>query len=145
VVHPTPYTLNHAPYTIHPAPYTVHPTPYQFGLPEDGEVVPDLHEDVVSLVPSVLTILLYRNVQWFRGGLVFKAHRLLYHSTPGLRVIKKKTGLTSLAFQRTAGWFQIFMRMWYAVNTPVIPHCLDLGLRVSCLGFRVSGLLSAQS
>jgi len=32
----------------------------------------------------------YRNVQRFRGGLVFKAHRLLYHSTLGLRVIKKK-------------------------------------------------------
>jgi len=29
-------------------------------------------------------------VKWFRGGLVFKAHRLLYHSTLGLRVIKKK-------------------------------------------------------
>ena len=29
---------------------------------------------------------------WVLGGfsLVFKAHRLLYHSTPGLRVIKKK-------------------------------------------------------
>ena len=26
----------------------------------------------------------------FRGGLVFKAHRLLYHSTIGLRVIKMK-------------------------------------------------------
>ena len=26
----------------------------------------------------------------FRGGLVFKAHRLLYHSTLGLRVLKKK-------------------------------------------------------
>ena len=26
----------------------------------------------------------------FRGGLVFKAHRLLYHSTQGLRVIKKR-------------------------------------------------------
>jgi len=26
----------------------------------------------------------------FRRGLVFKAHRLLYHSTLGLRVIKKK-------------------------------------------------------
>ena len=26
----------------------------------------------------------------FRGGLVFKAHRLLSHSTLGLRVIKKK-------------------------------------------------------
>jgi len=34
--------------------------------------------------------LLYRNVQWFRDGLVFKAHRLVYHSTIGLRVIKKK-------------------------------------------------------
>ena len=27
---------------------------------------------------------------WFRGGLVFKAHRLLHHSTLGLGVIKKK-------------------------------------------------------
>jgi len=26
----------------------------------------------------------------FRGGLVVKAHRLLYHSTLGLRAIKKK-------------------------------------------------------
>ena len=31
-----------------------------------------------------------RNVQQFRGGLVFTAQRLLYHSTLGLRVIKKK-------------------------------------------------------
>jgi len=30
-------------------------------------------------------------VKRFRGGLVFKAHRLLYHSTLGVRVIKKKT------------------------------------------------------
>jgi len=30
------------------------------------------------------------HVQRFRGGLVFKAHSLLYHSTLGLRVIKKK-------------------------------------------------------
>ena len=29
-------------------------------------------------------------MQRFRGGLVFKAHKLLYHSTLGLRVIKKK-------------------------------------------------------
>jgi len=29
-------------------------------------------------------------VQRFRGGLVLKAHRLFYHSTLGLRVIKKK-------------------------------------------------------
>ena len=32
----------------------------------------------------------HRDVQRFRGGLVFKAHRLLYHSTLGLRVIQKK-------------------------------------------------------
>ena len=31
-----------------------------------------------------------RNVNRFRGGLVFKAHRLVYHSTLGLRVINKK-------------------------------------------------------
>jgi hypothetical protein len=29
-------------------------------------------------------------VERFRGGLVFEAHRLLYHSTLGSRVIKKK-------------------------------------------------------
>ena len=29
-------------------------------------------------------------MQRFRGGLVFKAHSLLYHSTLGLRVIQKK-------------------------------------------------------
>ena len=31
-----------------------------------------------------------RQVKRFRGGLVFKAHRLAYHSTLGWRVIKKK-------------------------------------------------------
>ena len=33
---------------------------------------------------------LRRNVKRFRGGLVFKAHRLVYHSPLGLRVVKKK-------------------------------------------------------
>ena len=31
-----------------------------------------------------------RHLSWFRGGLVFKAHRWLCHSTLGSRVIKKK-------------------------------------------------------
>ena len=35
----------------------------------------------------------HRDVDWFRGGLVFKAHRLLYHSTLGSRVIKRKKRL----------------------------------------------------
>ena len=50
----------------------------------------------VKVWPSVCAVgswtlqLLYRNVQRSRGGLVFKAHRLVYHSILGLRVIKKK-------------------------------------------------------
>ena len=34
--------------------------------------------------------MLSRNVERFRGVLVLKAHRSLYHSTLGLQVIKKK-------------------------------------------------------
>ena len=40
-------------------------------------------------------------MQRFRGGLVFKAHRLLYHSTLGLRVIKKKKSPPSPCSGRT--------------------------------------------
>ena len=32
----------------------------------------------------------YSNVKPFQGGLVFEAHRLFYHSTLGLRLIKKE-------------------------------------------------------
>jgi len=39
---------------------------------------------------SISEQLFYRNEQWFRGGLVFKAGRLLYLSNQGLRVITKK-------------------------------------------------------
>ena len=40
--------------------------------------------------------LLHRNVKRFQGGLESKAHRLLYHSTLGSRVIKKKRRLGPL-------------------------------------------------
>jgi len=33
---------------------------------------------------------LAKKIKKFREGLVFKAHRLLYHSTPGSKVMKKK-------------------------------------------------------
>ena len=42
---------------------------------------------------SISEQLLGRNVERFRGGLVFEAHRLLYYSTLGTRVIKKKKNL----------------------------------------------------
>ena len=41
--------------------------------------------------PSTSGVKTIGQPNWFRGGLVFKAHRLLYHSALGLRVIKKKT------------------------------------------------------
>ena len=44
---------------------------------------------VDSILPRK-ELLLNRSVQRFRGGLVLKAHRLVYHSTLGLRVIQKK-------------------------------------------------------
>ena len=34
--------------------------------------------------------LFHRNVQYFRGGIVLKAHRLFYHSMLGSREIEKK-------------------------------------------------------
>ena len=43
-----------------------------------------------SVLFSIEEQLLRRNVERFRGGIVCKAHRLLYHSTLGLRVTKKK-------------------------------------------------------
>ena len=48
----------------------------------------------------------HRNVKRFRGGLEFKAHRLLHDSTLGLRVIKEKyrgaCGLLTGAFRNDA-------------------------------------------
>jgi len=53
---------------------------------------PLLHQRRRGHVPPPFNLrhLLHINVQRFRGGLVFKAHRLFYHSTLGLRAIKKK-------------------------------------------------------
>ena len=45
---------------------------------------------IVSRAGEDTSPLLSRNVERFQGGLVFKAHRLLYNSTLGPRVINKK-------------------------------------------------------
>ena len=48
--------------------------------------------------------ILSRNVQWFRGGLVSKAHRLLYQETLDLTVMKKKSsGTWNINVQRFRG------------------------------------------
>ena len=43
--------------------------------------------------------LLRTDVKRFRGGLVLKAHRPLFHSTLGLRVIKKKKRISISGFR----------------------------------------------
>ena len=44
----------------------------------------------LRIAVSISEQLLRRNVKRFRGGLEFKAHRLLYHSTLGVIEIKEK-------------------------------------------------------
>ena len=44
--------------------------------------------------------LLRRIVKRFRGGLVFKTHGLLYHSTLGSRVLKKKRKRVDVVWRR---------------------------------------------
>ena len=55
-----------------------------------GVLLPGMPARLVRGHVTAARYVLSRNVQRFRVGLVFKAHRLLYHSTLGLRVIKKK-------------------------------------------------------
>jgi len=63
--------------------------------PDIRQTGPEPRPDTETPAPGVVQFsieeqLLHRNVKRFRGGLVFEAHRLLYHSTLGLRVIKRK-------------------------------------------------------
>jgi len=63
-----------------------------------------------NVAPSVVSGTLdethqHRNVKRFRGGLVFKAHRLSDHSTLGLRVIKKRRSYSHLQRLRVARSF----------------------------------------
>jgi len=68
----------------------------------------------------------------FRGGLVLKAHRLLYHSTLGLREIKRERELTAMGLRSRRSPRQ---------DTPGVRYGVEgLGLRVQDLGCRVWGL-----
>ena len=64
---------------------------------------------------------LYRDVQRFRGGLVFESRRLVYHSNLGLRVIQQKKRVLSAGGSG-----------------------LSLGLRVSGVGCRGLGVLFTE-
>ena len=73
---------------------------------------PPLRHGLVDACPVPRTVagawwrveqLLSQNMERFRGGLVFKVHRLLYHSTLGLRVIKQKKKVEGRGL-RVEGW-----------------------------------------
>ena len=67
--------------------------------PENRIHIPGV-KSVPRIIPDPTTRfqLLRRNVKWFRDGLVFEAHRLLYHSVLGSRVMmmKKKSDCSTL-------------------------------------------------
>jgi len=87
-LHRTPYTVHPAPYTLHPTPYTLHPTPCT--LTPHPLQQPRGVGLLELLLERRLLRLLSLDLQRFREGLAFKAHRPLYHSTLGSRVIKKE-------------------------------------------------------
>jgi len=61
--------------------------------------------------------LLRKNIKRFRGGFVFKAHILLYHSTLGLRVIKKK----KTAHHNRRQWLRGVKYSFLLLNLPGLP------------------------
>jgi len=69
---------------------------------------------------------LHTRVQRFRGGLVFQAHRLWYHSTLGLRVIKKREEKKK---SRPESGHDIFFSFSRSKSTPleVVPFSLGCG------------------
>ena len=60
--------------------------PVNFGVKTSGTKLERPDQSETDLVERLLN----RNVEQFRGGLVFKAHRLVYHSTRSSREVKKK-------------------------------------------------------
>ena len=56
-------------------------------LATEGITRPQLASRGKNMVPASTN---YSIVHWFQSGLALKAHRFLHHSTPGLRVTKKR-------------------------------------------------------
>jgi len=103
---PTPRNPNPKPHTSNPQPSTPNPKPLHQELSEERAALEVEGERLDGHAQVMLSI----NVQRFRGGLVFKAHRRLYHSTLGLRVIKKKNVMPSTYERRLTGQSEVFLK-----------------------------------
>jgi len=77
--------------------------------------------------PSCVEQLFSRNVERFRGGLVLKAHRLLYHSTLGPRV-RKKMRSPSCAAPRALSTGESVAFCTGVPNTPALKVCCGANL-----------------
>jgi len=109
------------------------------------------------------------HVWWFQGGLEFKAHRLLYHSTLGSRVIKKRRAWkTSVTQGRTAWWWawrcsprprsdpptprgaprsvpishNVFIKWFNKVNLPARSSTCCWNLLIKTISWRFCGVLT---
>jgi len=63
--------------------------------------------------------------KWFRGGLVVKARRLLYHSTLGLRDIKKNKKTTTPSSRLTASRYHSRAEMCSGSETVAYLRLID--------------------
>jgi len=81
------------------------------------------------------------DVKRFRGGLVFKAHVLLHHSTLGLRVIKKKKKMSGFMLHLTVFHAspEIVSLEALCVCEMECPQLFEPCVRGSGFGFRVWG------
>jgi len=62
----------------------------------------------------------------FRGGLVFEAHRLVYHSTLGLRVIKKRREAPDPGRKAALNkWLKDDAGRREGTNSPIYPRSLS--------------------
>ena len=92
---PNPESRNPKPETRTPNPETRNPKP------ETLNYAPETRTSKSQTTAGPAPVPLCNPPKPFRGGLVFKAHRLVYHSTLGLRGIKKKKK-PSIYFRKTA-------------------------------------------
>ena len=82
-------------------------------------------------------------MQWFRGGLVFQTDILLYHSTLGARIIKKKeklpppAALPGLGFRVWASGFEVQGSGFRVQGSGF--WVWGVGLRAQGSGFRIQG------
>ena len=69
-----------------------------------------------AALPRSFPHLIHRNVQRLRGGLVFKAHRLVYHATGPAGQAGRRTHFLSLSLYLSI-YLSIYIRIYIRIYT----------------------------